>query len=76
MTRKKISDEALAAINPIDIGAAAGPRRVAKIVRHYRKTGAFRRRDLRLVLGSPSAGVSAGPEGLQELFALRKASGR
>lgn len=46
-----------------------GPIPVAKVVGHYRRTGRFKRRDLRQVLGDRTKGVSAGKQGLQELIA-------
>jgi len=41
---------------------------VVKVVRRYNRTGSFRRRDLRRVLGDQTRGVSAGEKGLEELI--------
>jgi len=41
---------------------------IVKILRRYRRTGGFRRKDLRRVLGDHTKGVSAGERGLQELL--------
>jgi len=44
------------------------PSTTIDIVTHYRKTGRFRRRDLRRVLGDQTKGVSAGLKGLQDMI--------
>jgi len=69
MALRKKKKNRIVTFHVYDIIVPCESQPVAKIVRHYRRTGGFRRKDLRLVLGNPSMGVSAGKEGLDELLA-------
>jgi hypothetical protein len=51
-----------------DLHISAEPAPVVEIVRFYQRTGGFRRKDLRRVLGDEMKGVSAGEKGLEELL--------
>ena len=57
-----------------DLHISSEPVTVARIVRLYRRTGGFCRRDLRRVLGDQTRGISAGKKGLEELISGTRAS--
>src|SRR5438132_1575434 len=42
---------------------------VCEMIRHYQRTGSYRARDLRRLLGDPTKGVEVGPEASLFVFA-------
>lgn len=69
MEQKKKKKRRKVAVDLTDLRIGAEPASVGEILRHYRQTGGFRRRDLRRVLGNETKGVSAGEKGLEEVIA-------
>lgn len=51
-----------------EVCAAGEHQKVVRILRRYRRTGGYRRKDLKQILGDQTKGVSAGKEGLEELL--------
>ena len=64
--RKTKTDQGIIHVSDIPISPEPSP--VLEIVRHYRRTGGFRRKDLRRVLGDKTKGVSAGEKGLEDIL--------